>query len=98
LSAAHCDDPASGCGVAALGTDMPRVDGPAQEAYRAQVERYLAHLEPLIGGDDDARRRATVTLSAMVGAVMISRALGPTPGSNEILGNVREAVRERRLL
>jgi len=97
LSAAHRDDPASGCGVVALGTDMPRVGGPAQEAYRAQVERYLAHLQALLG-DDDARRRATVTLSAMVGAVMIARALGPTPGSDEILHHVREAVRERRLL
>lgn len=98
VSAAHRDDPASGCGVVALGTDMPRVGGPAQEAYRVQVERYLAHLQPLLGDDDDARRRATVTLSAMVGAVMIARALGPTPGSDEILRDVREAVRERRLL
>ena len=31
VSTAHRDDPASGCGVAALGTDMPRVGGPAQE-------------------------------------------------------------------
>ena len=77
---------------------MPRVGGPAQAAYRAQVERYLAHLEALLGGDDDARRRATVTLSAMVGAVMVARALGPTLGSDEILRDVRAAVRERRLL
>jgi TetR/AcrR family transcriptional repressor of nem operon len=99
VSAAHRDDPASGCGVVALGTDMPRVGRLAQEAYRVQVERYLAHLQPLLGGDDDeARRRATVTLSAMVGAVMIARALGSTPGSDEILRDVREAVRERRLV
>src|SRR5512132_4483020 len=98
VSAAHRDDPATGCGVAALGTDMPRVGGPAQEAYRLQVERYLAHLQPLLGNGDDARRRATVTLSAMVGAVMIARALGPTVSSDEILRDVRAAVRERRLL
>lgn len=99
LSVAHRDDPATGCGVVALGTDMPRVGGPGQEAYRAQVERYLAHLERLLEDDDDAtRRRATVTLSAMVGAVMIARALGPTPRSDEILRDTREAVRERRLL
>jgi TetR/AcrR family transcriptional repressor of nem operon len=99
LSAAHRDDPATGCGVAALGTDMPRVGGSAQEAYRAQVERYLAHLQQLLDGDDEAtRHRATVTLSAMVGAVMIARALGPTPRSDEILRDVREAIRERRLL
>ena len=84
--------------MAALGTDMPRVGGPAQEAYRAQVERYLGHLEPLLGderrGHAPSRERA---LSAMVGAVMIARALGPTPRSDEILRDVREAVRDRRL-
>lgn len=99
LSVAHRDDPATGCGVVALGADMPRVGGPAQEAYRAQVERYLAHLQQLLGDDDEATRsRATVTLCAMVGAVMIARALGPTPRSEEILRVVREAVRERRLI
>jgi TetR/AcrR family transcriptional regulator, transcriptional repressor for nem operon len=99
LSVAHRDDPATGCGVVALGADMPRVGGPAQEAYRAQVERYLAHLQQLLGDDDEATRsRATVTLSAMVGAVMTARALGPTPRSEEILRVVREAVRERRLI
>ena len=98
VSAAHRDDPASGCGVAALGTDMARVGGPAQEAYARRSSATSPACEPLLGGDDDARRRATVTLSAMVGAVMIARALGPTPGSDEILRDVREAVRERRLL
>jgi TetR/AcrR family transcriptional repressor of nem operon len=99
VSAAHRDDPASGCGVVALGTHMPRVGGPAQEAYRAQVDRYLAHLQQLLEGDDETtRRRATLTLSAMVGAMLIARALGPTPRSDEILRDVREAVRERRLL
>jgi hypothetical protein len=39
-----------------------------------------------------------LTLSAMVGAMLIARALGPTPRSDEILRDVREAVRERRLL
>ena len=99
VSAAHRDDPATGCGVAALGTDMPRVGGPAQEAYRAQVERYLAHLQPLLGDGATTTRAVArrVTLSAMVGAVMIARALGPTPRSDEILRDVREAVRERRL-
>jgi TetR/AcrR family transcriptional repressor of nem operon len=99
LTAAHRDDPATGCAVAALGTDMPRVGGPAQEAYRVQVDRYLARLQQLLEGDDEtARRHATITLSAMVGAVTIARALGPTTRSDEILRDVREAIRERRLL
>jgi TetR/AcrR family transcriptional regulator, transcriptional repressor for nem operon len=99
LTTEHRDDPATGCGVAALSADMPRIGGPAQEAYRSQVDRYLALLQRLLEGDDETtRRRATITLSAMVGALMIARALGPTPRSDEILRDVREAVRERRLL
>ena len=99
VSKAHRDNPASGCGVVALGADAQRVGGAAREAYRAQVERYIARLQTLLEGDDaDARRQATVTLSAMVGAVLIARALGDTPSSDELLRDVREAVRERRLL
>jgi TetR/AcrR family transcriptional regulator, transcriptional repressor for nem operon len=99
VSTAHRDDPATGCGVVALGVDVPRIGGPAQDSYRGQVERYLTHLRELLDDDDpDVRKRANVTLSAMVGAVMIARALGPTKRSDELLCDVREAVRERRLL
>lgn len=99
VSAAHRDNPAEGCGVAALCTDVPRLGGPAQESYRAQVERYLARLQKLLASDDpDVRSRANVTLSAMVGAVMIARGLGPTDRSDELLRDVLEAVQERRLL
>ena len=79
--------------MVALGTDMPRVGGPAQDAYRAQVERYLAHLEPLLGGEATTRVARDGDAQRDVGAVMIARALGPTPGSDEILRDVREAVR-----
>ena len=99
VSAAHRDNPAEGCGVAALCTDVPRIGGPAQESYRAQVERYLARLQKFLASDDpDVRSRANVTLSAMVGAVMIARGLGPTDRSDELLRDVLEAVQERRLL
>jgi len=99
VSTAHRDDPAHGCGVAALCTDVPRLGRPAQESYRAQVERYLARLQGLLASDDpDVRCRANVTLSAMVGAVMIARGLGATDRSDELLRDVLEAIQERRLL
>ena len=41
-----------GCGVVALGSDVPRVGGGAQEAYRVQVERYIALLTSMLGGDE----------------------------------------------
>jgi TetR/AcrR family transcriptional regulator, transcriptional repressor for nem operon len=99
VSTAHRDDAAGGCGVVALGADVRHVGGSAQDAYRAQVERYIARLQTMLEGDDAVtRRRAIVTLSAMVGAVMIARALGSTPASDELLRDVRETVREHRLL
>lgn len=99
VSTAHRDAPGTGCGVAALGPDVSRIGGAAQEAYRAQVDRYLAHLQTLIGGDDpDSRRDALVTLSMMVGALVIARGLGRIDRSDELLDTVRKAIRERRLL
>src|SRR3954469_8702284 len=53
LSTEHRDDAASGCGVAALVTDIPRVGGRPQDSYGAQVERYLAHLRSLLGDEED---------------------------------------------
>lgn len=96
LSEEHRDDPGSGCGVAALGTDIARLGADPQEAFRAQVDRYREQLQPLLadGGDDgEARRRAIVTLCTMVGALTIARALGRTPDSDELLRDVREALR-----
>ena len=98
VSSAHRDDPGDGCGVAALGSDAARDDA-VRGVYRAQVERYLEVLEEMVGGDDPAaRQRAAVTLSTLVGAVVISRALGDTPTSDALLADVRDAIRERRLL
>jgi TetR/AcrR family transcriptional repressor of nem operon len=99
VSTAHRDDPSTGCGVAALGPDVSRIGGTAQEAYRAQVDRYLAHLQTLIGDDDlNSRRDALVTLSTMVGALVIARGLGPIASSDELLDTVREAIRGHRPL
>ena len=94
VSEAHRDNAGHGCGVVALGLDVSRAGGGAQEAYRVQVERYIALLTSMLGGDE---RAAAVTLSAMVGAVMIARALGSTERSDEILRQVRDAVAERRV-
>jgi TetR/AcrR family transcriptional repressor of nem operon len=98
VSSAHRDDPGDGCGVAALAGDAAR-DAAVRDAYRAQVDRYLELLERMIGGEDPAsRQRASVTLSALVGSIVIARGLGDTPVSEALLADVRAAVRERRLL
>jgi TetR/AcrR family transcriptional repressor of nem operon len=92
VSTQHRNNPATGCPVAALGADVRRGDDRVRVAYRRQVERYLANLERLHGGGEDARRRATVALSTLVGSIMLARAIDDEALSDEILRDVRDAL------
>jgi TetR/AcrR family transcriptional repressor of nem operon len=96
LSAEHRDHPASGCAVAALGGEAARADERVRAAYRAQVERYLDSVERFLGGGEDAHRRAILAFSALVGAVVLARAVDDEALSDEILGAVREGISELR--
>jgi TetR/AcrR family transcriptional repressor of nem operon len=92
LSAQHRDDPGAGCAVAALGDDVRRGDERLRSAYRRQVQRYLEHVEGFLGGGEDARRRAIVAVSALVGAIVLSRAVDDEALADEILSTVRERI------
>ncbi len=89
VSAEHVADPASGCAVAALGADVSRGSEELRSTYRAQVERYLARLERLLG----SRQRATVALATLVGAITVARGLGEPALAEEILRDVRDALK-----
>ena len=92
VSTQHRDNPAAGCAVVALGADVRRGDDRVRAAYGREVERYLEILEQLLGGDD-ARPRATVALSTLVGSIVLARALDDEALSDEILRDVREALK-----
>ena len=92
VSARHRDDPGAGCPVAALGAGVRRGDERVRTAYLHQVERYLSDLERLLGGGPDARRRATVALSTLVGSLVLARAVDDAELSDEILRDVRAAL------
>jgi TetR/AcrR family transcriptional regulator, transcriptional repressor for nem operon len=96
LSTDHREDPGTGCSVVALGADVARSGDRVRAAYRGQVERYIADMEGLIGGEDDkdTRRRAIAAVSSMVGAMLISRAIDDEKLSDEILREVRTAVED----
>jgi TetR/AcrR family transcriptional repressor of nem operon len=89
VSAEHVANPAAGCAVAALGADVGRGGEGLQALYRAQVERYLERLEQLLG----SRKRATVALATLVGAITVARGLGEPVLAEEILGDVRAALK-----
>jgi TetR/AcrR family transcriptional repressor of nem operon len=100
VSAEHRDKPASGCGVVALGAEAARAEPRVRAAYTEQVKRYLAQLEQLLAGDAgadastdaEARRQARVMLCTLVGAVLVARAVDDPELSDEIIGDVRNAV------
>ena len=96
LSAAHRDDPTNGCAVATLGADVARASERTRAAYGNQVESYLRVLEGLIDeSDPKARReRALLTLSALVGALVMARAVANPELSAELLARVAEGLTE----
>jgi TetR/AcrR family transcriptional repressor of nem operon len=94
VSAQHRDHPASGCSVVALGAEAPRSADRVRAAYTQQVKRYLSHLEKMLGdGRREARREASVMLSTLVGSVLLARAVDDKTLSDEILTNVRDALK-----
>ena len=95
-SIAHCENPATGCALVALGADVSRGDDRLRAVYREQVERYLADLEQLLGPGDDARHRAVVALSSLIGSVLVARAVDDEALAEEILHEVRTAVKSSK--
>jgi TetR/AcrR family transcriptional repressor of nem operon len=94
LSPEHRDDLAGSCAVATLGTDVARASDRTRSAYGDQVRSYLRVIEGLLDEPDPAarRRRAVLTLSALVGAVIMARAVSDPELSGELLALVGEAL------
>src|SRR5262249_11358533 len=76
LSEAHRDRPGSGCAIAALGSDAARQGAGVRRAVTVGLEKLverLAHLFP--GRPKEKRQRALAGFAAMVGAVVMARAV-----------------------
>ncbi len=97
VSKAHRDNPQVGCAVAALPADVSRCGPKARHAYSRQVRRYIDRLVGLIQRDEpDAKRdEAILTLSALVGAVAMARAVDDQELSDEILKRTANALHQR---
>ena len=94
LSTHHRDNPATGCPLAAIGSELGRSD---EETRAVATDGFLKLVEIMAGQfgklpPKEARRRALVAVSTMVGALTMSRVVNDPKLSAEIL---REA--EKRL-
>jgi TetR/AcrR family transcriptional repressor of nem operon len=89
LSARHRDDSGHGCPSAGLAGDIARAGGAAKVPFADGVRRSADWL-----GDGDVRD-GLVTLSTLVGALVLARATAGTDISDEVLDAVHQAVSER---
>ncbi len=97
-SAEHCADPAHGCAVAAVVSEVARGDEALRGAYTERIAGAIDAVDGLLARDaptiaPDARRAAAVARYAMlVGGLALARAVSDDELRAEILGAVRAAA------
>ncbi|MDF2118421.1 TetR/AcrR family transcriptional regulator [Roseiarcaceae bacterium H3SJ34-1] len=92
LSKAHRDRPGEGCVFAALAPDVARHDALLKKAFEAGMEKHLLLFDGLLSdAPDEATRNQSITMvSAMVGALVLSRAVENKALSQRILKTVAD--------
>jgi TetR/AcrR family transcriptional regulator, transcriptional repressor for nem operon len=90
LSRAHRDKPEAGCAIAALAGDVARADERSRATMAKHIESFIATVAEELGDQDDAA--AIVAVSALVGALTLSRVVTDPRRSDAILGAVRDYV------
>lgn len=92
LSDAHRDHRGAGCALAALAGDAARGGPAVQEVFAEGVENLADALQAQMPASEPAERReqALAMLSTLVGALLLSRAVGDPGLSREL----REAARK----
>jgi TetR/AcrR family transcriptional repressor of nem operon len=87
LSPEHRANRENGCVIAALGSDITRQGKEVRRALTASVRVGIDRLADLTNGSDTAARRrcAIAALAAMVGALILARAVDDVALSDEIL-------------
>ncbi len=102
LSEAHRDGPGSGCLVAALGSDVGRQAPPIRRVVTEGIHALVEQLMRLVPGKSKSarRRQALSDFAAMVGAVIIARAVDDPELSKDVLQAVASSLsdpcKERR--
>jgi TetR/AcrR family transcriptional repressor of nem operon len=87
LSVRHRDNPADGCPVAGLATDMARTDD-SRAAHRAYADGVRGFAGALGTEEEDGLLR----MCTMVGALVLARATRDDPLSEDLLATARTAL------
>jgi TetR/AcrR family transcriptional repressor of nem operon len=95
LSRSHRDSPGNGCVVAAVGSDIARQPRKVRHVFTKALAENLEILAGLIPAETPSRRRdiALQKFSAMVGAIILARAVDDEALSRRILKTVAEGLK-----
>ena len=91
FSTHHRDEPASGCPLAALGSELSRADTKTRAAATEGFKRLVAVLAGK-SKTPSARRRALAAAATMIGAVTVSRVVTDPGLSAEILSAAQKSL------
>lgn len=91
----HRDSPGTGCALVTLGAAAGRGGQEFKEAYEKQVRSYLDLIAGLHDDPEDGRSEAMLTLSALVGAMLMARAVADEDLSDELLETVTERLKRQ---
>ncbi len=94
LSAEHRDAPGGGCAISALAADVGRADASCRTAFTEQLRSGLQRLADLSrqAGEDESVEAAMVRLSAMVGALILARAVNDPDLSGALMQATRSSL------
>jgi TetR/AcrR family transcriptional regulator, transcriptional repressor for nem operon len=93
VSEAHRANPAGGCPIATLSSDLPRQGQAVREAYERGVRGLIARLSGWL--PQDRRHLAPSLLAEMAGAVSLSRAMSDGAAAEALLAEARHSLKTR---
>jgi TetR/AcrR family transcriptional repressor of nem operon len=95
LTETHRDHPGNGCPISALACDIARGGKQIRFLLTKQIESEIELLADSLPQDDGAARsKAILTVSALLGAVELARAVTDETLSREVLESTREVLRQ----
>jgi TetR/AcrR family transcriptional repressor of nem operon len=95
LSLQHRNAPGAGCFMAALGSEMPRQSDAVRKTFTAIVKANIARIGGFLRKSrDGSEDRAIFAVSAMVGALILSRAIDDPALADRILAVASGRLRD----
>lgn len=96
LSDEHCTDPAGGCPVAALASEIARQPRAVRAAFDRAIQHGTARIAEFMSGgtEEERRRRAGVLMSGMSGTLAVARAVSDDRLRRTILSGARKTYIE----